>query len=196
MGSWKKEKVVTSIVVLFLGVFTTFAQTEKTERDLYIKPGLLSASATLSPTDMLNRKEINYYLTGFMEGRVHENISIRGDIHYLLPNADSKFLKNNIRLALGIQYGFPIKNFEVHMGFAPGFAVMTSNVNTDIHEFVPTAQLNIGARYYVWKYFHFFGNIHYIHSRMNKLNKVNGMADEMVYSVGLGFNFQTLKKNR
>lgn len=193
MGSWKKEKAIISLLsfLLIMLSFKSIAQ-----RETYIHPGLISTSATLSPTDMLNRKDINYYVTGFLEGKVTKNIGIRGDIHYLLPNDTIKFLKNNVRVFLGMQYGFPINNFEAHIGFAPGFGVMQSHKNTSIVEFMPAVQFNVGFRYYIWKYFHFFGNVQYIHSKMNKLARINGLADEMVYSVGLGFNFLAKKQDK
>lgn len=195
MARGKKEKIMRIYLLLvFVGLccLSVFGQ----EKTTYINPGLLSASTTLSPSVMLNRSEINYYVTGFLEGRVHKNISLRGEMHYMLGNADTKFLKNNLRTTFGIQYGIPFGNFEVHGGFAPGFAIMKSNFNVSNTEFVPSVQLNVGARFYVWKYFHFFSNFSYIHSKMNNLNRVNGMADEFMISVGLGFNFQVLKKYR
>lgn len=187
MGCWKKEKI---IVVFALSLFTAgFSQQES-----YIKPGLLSASGTLSPSKMLNRNEVNYYIMGFLEGRFSKHFSARGDIYYLLGNPNTKFLKNSIRSTLGIQYGLPFGNFELHTGFAPGFSIMKSYRDVSVTEFVPTVQLNIGLRYYVWKYFHFFANLSYFHSKMQNLYQLNGEADELLISVGLGFNLQTIRK--
>ena len=192
MARWKKEKIriVLLLAISFLG-FGAFSQKPR-----YIQPGLLSASATLSPAIMLNRNETNYYVSGFFEGKMTKHLSFRGDAYYMLGNASTKFLKNNIRTYIGLQYGYSFGNFELHTGFAPGFAFMQSNVNPSITEFVPSLQVNLGMRFYVWKYFHFFANFNYIHAEMQNLEKVNGMADEFVISVGLGFNLQTLKKYR
>lgn len=192
MVRWKKEKItaIQLLIVCLLG-FNAFSQ-----RESYINPGLLSASSTLSPAIMLNRNEVNYYVSGFFEGKVTKHLSFRGDAYYMLGNAPTKFLKNNFRSYLSLQYGYSVGNFELHMGFAPGFAFMQSNVNTSNNEFAPSIQINFGTRFYVWKYFHFFANFNYIHAQMHNLDRVNGMADEFVISAGLGFNLQVLKKYR
>ena len=167
------------------------------ERKSYINPGLLTATSTLAPAIMLNRKEVNYYIAGFMEGRIDKHLSVRGEMNYMLPNANDKFLKNNLRTFFGIQYGFPIGNLDLHLGIMPGMSIMQSNralvTNTEV---VPSISLNAGLKFYVYKFFNFFTNFSYIHSSMNNLVQVNGIADEFMVSAGLGFNFQVLKKYR
>jgi hypothetical protein len=194
MAFIKKEKIMHKIA--FISLVLTCSFSLKAQRETYINPGLISASTTLSPSQMLNKNQMNFYVTGFLEGRIHKRISLRGELHYMLGNNTDKFLRNNIRSTFGIQYGIPVGNFEAHAGFAPGFSVMQSYHDPSNTEFVPSIQLNIGVRYYVWKVFHFFCNFSYIHARMNNLSKINGMADELMFSAGLGFNFQVLKKYR
>lgn len=191
--AWWKEQKKRLILVCTVCFCLSFVYGQK---DTYINPGLLNATVILSPSKMLNRGESNYYITGFLEGRVEKNISFRGEIHYMLANNNEKFLRNNLRSFFGIQYGIPFGNLELHTGFAPGFAIMKSNLAPNNTEFVPSAQLNVGVRFYVWKYFHFFSNFSYIHSRMNNLNRVSGLTDELMLTAGLGFNFQVLKKYR
>ncbi len=189
----KKEKIRKFILIFIcFPVWTAFGQNPN-----YINPGLFSFSTTLSPAMMLNRDEINYYVTGFIEGKLTEHLSLRGETNFLLGNSDSKFLKNNIRTTLGIQYGFsPVNNLELHLGFSPGFSFMKSNFDPSITEIVPVVQINGGVRYYVWKFFHFFANFSYVHEQMQNLDRVNGMADEFMISAGLGFNIQVLKRYR
>lgn len=195
MDGWKKQtKIIVSVltVICLLGG-QLLAQEEKPS---YIKPGLLSATGTLSPAKLLSRNQMNYYLTGSIEGRISEFFSVKGEIHGLLGTSETHFLKNNIRSGLGINYGYPFGNLEVFAGFMPGFAFMKSNYDRDNLEFNPIVQVNAGVRYYVWKYFHFSANFNYVYSSMSNLYKVNGVADEFMISVGLGYNFQVLKKNR
>ena len=72
MGQWKKEKIGKFILILIcFPVWSAFGQNPN-----YINPGLLSFSTTLSPAIMLNRDEINYYVTGFIEGKVTKHISL------------------------------------------------------------------------------------------------------------------------
>lgn len=193
MGQRKKEQIGKFILIFIcFPVWSAFGQQPD-----YINPGLLSASLTMSPSVMLNRDEINYYVTGFLEGKITKHISLRMEGNYMLGNADSKFLRTNARGTFGIQYGFePFNNFEMHIGFSPGFSIMKSNFDPSRFEFVPSVQLNGGVRYYIWKYFHFFANFNYVHAEMQNLNRVNGMADEFMISAGLGFNLQVLKKYR
>ena len=192
MERWKKEKIVVLIAMFGMIIGTSWGQPPR-----YIKPGLLTASTTLSPAMMLNRQENNYYVTGFLEARLDKHISLRGETHYLLGNAPDKFLKTNLRGFFGLQYGFPIGNLDLHVGVQPGLSVMESYRSTAGNlELVPSLQLNAGLKYYVWKYFNFFANISYIHASMNNLTLVSGKSDELMLSAGLGLNLQVFKKNR
>lgn len=181
------------IIALVLLSSTAYTQENKS----YIKPGLLTASTTLSPAKMLNRSDVNYYVTGFMEGRLDKHTSLRGEMGYMLGNSNDKFLQSNIRSFFGLQYGIPIHNLDIHAGFMPGFSIINSNLSVSSKsEVVPSVSLNAGLKFYVYKYFNFFANVSFIHTSMNNLVRISGKSDELVLSAGLGFNFQTLKKNR
>ena len=121
MGRWKKEKIGAVVCALFVISGNVCAQNPS-----YIKPGLLTASITLSPAAMLNRHEYNYYVTGFLEARLDKHISLRGETHYMLGNASDKFLKTNLRGFMGMQYGFPFGNLDLHAGLHPGISIMES----------------------------------------------------------------------
>lgn len=162
----------------------------------YIQPGLLSASATYEPSFMLNYGETNYYIMGFLEYKLTRHFSFRGDIHYLLPADSTNFLNKNMAIMFGFQYGIPIGNFEFHTGILPGISVSRSNYFISNTEVNPTLQVNMGVRFYVWKFFHFFANFSYFHLRLNNIPNRNGIADQFSISAGLGFNFQSNKKLR
>lgn len=188
----QKEKIMRIVIFTVLIVFisrSSFSQNEK-----YIRPELISASATLSPALMLTEPDVNYYISGFGEYRFHRFFSIRGDIYGLLGNANTKFLRNNIRTYIGIQYGYPFGNLEPHVGIGTGLSVLQSNYAPNNTEVSPSVSINVGVRFYVWKYFHFFGKIDYIHQRLNNLPNRSGMADEIVFSAGLGFNLNVIKE--
>lgn len=191
MEQWKKK--ITSffawgLLIIWLPSLTAFGQQEQ-----YIRPGLLTVAGTLSPSVLLNRKEVNYYFMGYIEGKFHPNFSVRGDIYIMTGNASTKFLRHNIRSFIGILYGYPFGNLESHVGFLPGFSVMESNVNRGKFEFVPSIEFSVGIRYYVWKYFNFFADASYIHAKMNSIRNVNGMADDVSFNVGLGFNLNVIR---
>lgn len=183
--------------ILIIAALMVLERASAQENKSYIQPGLITATSTLSPSKMLNRNEINYYVTGFIEGRLDKHLSLRGEAGYMLGNANDKLLKNNIRTFFGLQYGFPINNLDLHVGVMPGMSIMQSNRSVSGNfEVVPSVSLNAGMKFYVWKYFNFFTNFSYIHASMNNLVQQSGMADEFMLSAGLGFNFQVLKKNR
>ncbi len=184
-----------NIALIFVVIINLNAFSQ--EKKSYIQPGLLTATTTLSPAKMLNRAEMNYYITGFMEGRLDKHVSLRGEAAYMLGNANDKFVKSSFRTFFGVQYGFPIHNLDLHVGFMPGMTIINSNFSESSKvEVVPSASLNAGLKFYVYKYFNFFANVSYIHTSMNNLVERSGRADELVLSAGLGFNFQVLKKNR
>ncbi len=172
---------------------TTFAQEEKS----YIQPGLISTSLTLSPAKMLNRKDMNYYVSGYLEGRLDRHLSLRGEAHYMLGNANTKFLKNNARVLFGLEYGLPVRNADFHLGFMPGVSVLQSNFARNARwEVVPLISVSGGVKFYVWKFFNFFMHVNYIHTELNNLESISGKADELVFTGGLGYNIQLLKKYR
>ena len=81
----------------------------------------------------------------------------------------------------------------------PGFTIAQVNRNFNqqgknpVH-FVPSFSANIGVTYYVWKVFNFFANVTYINSTVRGMdNSVNGRADELMISAGLGFNVNAVR---
>lgn len=187
-----KGKIIIAMCLLTL---TSSAQNED-----YIRPGLLAASLTVSPSWMLNRDEVNYNLTGFLEGHLDKHISLRGETHYFLDGKkDSPFLKLNSRTLFGVQYHLNKNNLDGHIGLLPGLSIMQVNgvLNTDGRvstHVVPTISMKAGVSYYVWKIFHFFADVTYVHSSIHGMDQINGRADELYISAGLGFNVNTIRE--
>ncbi len=181
-------------VMVLLG-FTVNAQ-----KDIYVRPGLISASATISPTMMLNRAESNYYVSGFLEGRLDDHLSFRGESHYFVDgNNDFNYFKSNFRTHFGIQYHLSKNNFDAHLGFLPGVALMEVNNDRDMFgnrtlRVVPSFGINLGVSYYVWKFFHFFGNVSYFNSSVRGLASPDAKSDEIMISAGLGYNVNLIRK--
>lgn len=182
------------IVLMCMGVFTSTAQ-----QDIYIRPGLLGAGTTISPSFMLNKSEMNYYITGFLEGFVDKHVSIRGETHYFVDGKeDLPFLKNSIRTHFGISYHRNHKNLDGFINFMPGAAIMQINgaykPNGDIQtHVVPSFKVGVGVTYYVWKIFNFFAEVSYYNSTARNLNNVDGRTDELMISAGLAFNVNTIR---
>lgn len=178
------------LIVVFFSSFQAFAQ-----REVYIRPGLISTGLTISPSQMLNRAESNYYLSGFITGRLDKHLSFRGESHYFVDGAlDVPYFKSGLRTHFGLQYHLSKGNFDAHIGFLPGLAVQEVNgeVFSPVHV-TPSFSSNVGVTYYVWKFFNFFANVTYLHSTIHDVTGGNGRTDELMFSAGLGLNINTVK---
>ena len=175
------------------------AQEEAAVEKYYVRPGLITSTATISPSIMLNRNQINYYVTGFWQIRFHKNLTFRGEGHYLTGgNKDIPYFRNNGRAHFGVEYHKSVKNFDSYIGFMPGFSILQltddrSLADEQMLRFVPTFSANIGVTYYVWKYFNFFANFTYLNTTVRGVTKTNNRADEIMLSAGLGFNINAKK---
>ena len=169
------------------------------QREDYVRPGLITAGMTISPSVMLNRSESNYYLSGHLDGRLDEHLSFRGETFYFIDsNQDDPYFKTAGRTYFGLLYHLNKGNFDSHVGFMPGIALMEVNGNVNSEgrsslEVVPTFAANIGVTYYVWKFFNFFMNVTYVHSTVRDIRIKSGRTDELLLSAGLGFNINTVK---
>lgn len=182
------------IVIALLASNAVFSQ-----EDSYVRSGLISTSLTISPSTMLNRSDNNYYLTGFLEGRVDKHLSFRGETHYFMDGEkEIPYFKKAARTYFGIQYHMPVKNFDPYIGFMPGVSLLQLNADRIGGEqqgikATPSVSLNIGASYYIWKYFHFFLNMSYVKSTAYGFTQTSGKSDELIFSAGLGLNINTIK---
>jgi len=197
-----KTKIIVLIAILSSAMVSAqdvSTSSTSSEEKYYVRPGLLTATATISPSIMLNRNQINYYVTGFWQIRFHKNLTFRGEGHYLTGgNKDIPYFRNNGRLHFGVEYHKSVKNFDSYIGFMPGFSVLQltedrSLANEQMTRFVPGFSANIGVTYYVWKYFNFFANFTYLNTTVRGVTQTNNRADEIMLSAGLGFNINAKK---
>lgn len=168
-------------------------------QETYVRPGLISTSLTISPSSMLNRSDNNYYLTGFLEGRVDKHLSFRGETHFFMDGEkEIPYFKRAARTYFGIQCHLPVKNFDPYIGFMPGVALLQLNTDRIGGEqqgikAVPSVSFNLGASYYIWKYFHVFLNASYVKSTVYGFEETSGKSDELIFSAGLGLNINAKK---
>ena len=187
-----KTKII--VLIAILSSMMVSAQEEAAVEKYYVRPGLITATATISPSIMLNRNQINYYVTGFWQIRFDKNLTFRGEAHYLTGgNKDIPYFRNNARAHFGVEYHKSVKNFDSYIGFMPGFSILQltddrSLADEQMLRFVPTFSANIGVTYYVWKFFNFFANFTYLNTTVRGVTQTNNRADEMMLSLGIGFN--------
>lgn len=187
---------------IMIAVFCLMTFNGTAQREDYIRPGLLRSSLTISPSWMLNKSEVNYNLTGFLEGYVDKHLSFRGESHYFVDGRDKNpFYKFNSQTYFGVLGHVNKNNFDAHLGFMPGFSInqvngdFNTNGKNQIH-FTPTFSTNIGCTYYIWKVFNVFANVTYVHSSITELDRsagFNGRADELMISAGLGFYVNAIR---
>ena len=188
-----KTKIIVLFIILSSGMVSA-------QESIYVRPGLITSTATISPSLMLNRKEVNYYVTGFWHVRIDKNLSFRGEGHYLTGgNRDIPYFRNNFRAHFGVQYHKSVKNFDSYIGFMPGFSILQLTDDRSIGDqqmtrFVPGFSANIGVSYYVWKYFNFFANVTYLNTTARGVTQTNNRADELMISAGIGFNINAKKE--
>ncbi len=180
-----------SATLVALAAFGCSAQEE-----VYIKPGLLAASITYSPSRMLNHDQRNFYANGFAEYFLDQNFSLRGDT-YIFLNSQNKdaILKDGLRSYFGAAYHLTKGNWDGNVGLQTGISFMNTQITTTRAQIQPSAALRIGTTYYVWKYFHFFANMTYTKSKLLVHQRGSLKTDELIFSAGLGFQIQT-KKNK
>ena len=173
----------------------------------YIQPGMINASATFSPSMMLNRSTTNYYLSGFAEYHMSSKVSVRSDNFFLTSASEELFFDNAFRSYIGAFYHFrksQWSNWDKYIGIQPGICYSARNpYGDDIQTFAlleaeyrlsPSMAITAGTSFYVWKYFNFFANLTYVKSTLSGVQGGPFKTDELIFSAGLGFQIQT-KKN-
>lgn len=167
-------------------LLAAFARAQEVE---YIRPGMLKASATISPSLMTSRDVTNIYTSCFLEYHLDKHLSLRGETFiYVDAQSANVYLNQAFRTHFGVFYHLNKGNFDSHVGFEPGLAVLQSG-NTATAA-VPSYAVHLGSSFYVWKYFHFFADVCFVRSTMpNRVSSTN--ADELLFSAGLGYQIQT-----
>lgn len=188
--------MVRYVMLLIACVFSLNTQAQ----DDFSPAGMLSASATISPSWMLNRNESNYYLSGFAEYQLDQHVSFRGDIFALVGSGnDNPFVKRAYRTYFGTSYSVWKGRWGSFIGFQPGITMMESTRANELGETYgmkvsPSLALKVGTVFYVWDYFNFFANVTYVRSKLSGIPQAPFQTDELILSAGLGFNIQTKKR--
>lgn len=185
------------VCCIFVIVFTSLSAQED-----YIQPGLLKATATISPTSMLNRSVSNVYISGFLEYHLEKNLSLRGDT-YMFIDGESKtaspnlFIAQGMRTYFGVFYHFNKNNWDQYLGFQPGISLIKPLDAVELDapfQAIPSFAIHVGSTYFVWKYFNFFVDLTYVNSTYRGLSTGSIRTDELILSAGLGFQVQTKRK--
>lgn len=182
--------------------FLFLAMKSEAQQEIYFNPGLLRASATIAPGRMLENKSGSIYLDGFLEYMVDNKFSLRGDVYQFI---DAKYAATSVqpnymsRLFFGTSRYFGKGNWQSYVGLQTGLTytyLKDEAVVSKPSNFSPSFSLKIGTTFYIWKYFHFFADVSYLNSTLRALKQGPVRMDEIVFSAGLGFQFNTKKQYR
>lgn len=188
------------IIYLFFILFLPFFQAQQEDNNI-IRPGLISARMTLSPSYFMFNKNSLFYLHGNIEGQLDKNVSLCGDGYYYLgaSGADVSFFRHHHAGFFGLLFHKRVRNHDFFAGFQPGLSytqLRKDSVVADLQN--PASSVNAlfslyaGYNLYFYDYFHFF-----IHTRYRYgLHAVNLSVplDEFIFSAGLGFQINAFKK--
>jgi hypothetical protein len=195
------------LLTLFIFPFSIFSQelsgldpNKKNDEPIYFKPGLLKASATISPGRMIQNKANSIYISGFLEYVLDRKYSLRGDVFQFVDArySDETLLEPNFmnRLYFGAFRYFGKKNLKLYTGAQAGATFMQyyhSFSHGRKFSVEPSFALKSGTTFYVWDYFHFFADLTYVNSTTRGLMFGSQKMDELIFSAGLGFQINTRK---
>lgn len=171
--------------------------------ELYFRKGLVKATATISPGKMLQNKANSMYISGFLEYALNSKYSLRGDVFQFVDAtySDASQLEPLFmnRLYFGAFRHFGKKNLKFYLGAQHGMTFMQyyhSYNQGNKFSVAPSFSIKAGTTFYVWKYFNFFADVTYVNSATRGLVFGSQRMDEIIFSAGLGFHLNTIKKVR
>ena len=166
----------------------------------FVRKGLLKATATISPSLMLNHKINNIYLSGELEYFLENKVSVRGDgLLYMDSQQKTPLMKQNSILCFGALYHFSKNKNDLFIGIQPA-AVFSQPNSLDTSLNVYPLQINpgfsvmAGYTFYVWDYCNFYFNARYLSAKYVGTTKGAIKLDEIIFSAGLGFQIHTKAK--
>jgi hypothetical protein len=162
-----------------------------------IRPGLISARLTISPSRMLSNSQSHFYLHGNLEGYLTERLSLSGEGYYYLGSLSSESDFNfNHSGFFGASWHFLKKNNDLYVGIQPGIAItqLSESVSGDTPTDTgvnPLFSAVVGYNLFVNRAFHFFLQTRIIAGQHNV--DVHKDLAEFRFSAGLGFNLNAVK---
>lgn len=164
-----------------------------------IRPGLIRAQLTLSPSYMFSSKQSNFYFHGNLEGFLEKNISLAGEGYFSLGNtfSDKPIFDYNHSAFFGINWHFTKETNDLYIGIQPGLSFTKLNADENnqantTNGMNPLFSSVVGYNFYLNKIFHFF-----LQSRIvvgQHSYDISKDLTEFRFSAGLGFNINAMKQ--
>lgn len=187
------EKIKYFLWFIFMSAISTHAQTD------VIRPGLISAKLTLSPSYFSSDQNTYFYLHGNLEGYLNKKLSIAGEGYYYLGNegsAQSQFDYNH-SIFFGASWHFVKKHNDLYVGIQPGISITRLNAgesgfSTTHTGANPLFSTLVGYNFFLNRIFHFFVQTRIVVGEHNY--DTYKSLTEIRFSAGLGFNINTMKQ--
>lgn len=183
------EKVIKYLFMLMIGVLSTLVFSQD-----IVKPGLIRAQLTISPSYNISENQSYFYIHGNAETYLDKKLSIAGEGYYYLGNLSSEnsSFDFNHSLFFGASYHFLKNNNDLYVGIQSGISITKLNdqennllnTNTGVN---PLLSPVLGYNLYIHKIFHFFIQTRFVFGQHNHDRNKN--LSEIRFSAGLGFNF-------
>ena len=196
----KKEGITLLVCLLSISLFG-----QKTDDSTFVRPGLVRTFGCFAFDYRPHQNAWDYRLHGFVEYFPEKRISAMGEIYYYLDSStDFPVISKNFSVGTGFGYHWSKKrlnpyvfvmaigNFYESQIMTDSLGVLKDKITTEAS---PGVAFGGGLNLYVWKYINFFVQLRYHHTFIYSPIQITKM-DALSVSYGLGFNFQTRKKNK
>lgn len=189
-----EKKNIISIICLAIFFFKGYTQ-EKTN---IIRPGLIRAMGTISPSKMLGNGGAYFYLHGNLEVYFNKKVSFCGDVYSFTGSINkTSDYEYNHNLFYGLLWHFTKNRNDLYLALQPGVSFTKLNagvVNIPVSRagVNPEFSLAVGDNFYISRFFNFFIQTRLIIGEHSY--DVHKNLSELRLSAGLGFNINVLKE--
>ena len=191
-----------------------FSQLRSQEEKVFLYPGMLKGTATITPGFLIKQTQTDLYINGDLEYFPEDKLSVRGDVFWMVGSQQKpSLLQQNSALFFGALYHFHKNRFDCFVGFQPGISlckpsdtqgritnpqssVLVTYTSDYTYKLLPNFSPVTGITFYASNYFNFFLNVRYVFSRYFGYENAVLNLDEFRISAGLGFQIHTVRKNR
>ncbi|HRP53434.1 MAG TPA: hypothetical protein PLI97_07990 [Fluviicola sp.] len=148
------------------------------------RKGLVQATASIYPSQQLNRSALNIYIGGNLNVFLDHKYSVRGDVYSFISTQGKKsYISDNFQLQVGFMRFFPVKRLDPYVGLQVGLSVIQTTTRPE-SVYNALFALKAGLNYHVYHYFYFFVDMQYTHQADPW---ASGPFDQFMGTGGLGF---------
>lgn len=170
------------------------------QKESFSSNGLIRANLAFNQSFMVQHKNKNVYLGGFLEYYTSKSLSFRGDcLWYIDSRQQDPLFKQNYTVLFGSVLHLPKGRSDFQTGVQPGFVISqpVNKANPDLSNPLrvnAALSLMLGYTLYFSRFCNFSLAANYIISNYRGSKSGNIRTDEFLISGGLGFHIQTKRQ--